>query len=451
MRVIVVGAGEVGFHIAERLSKEGHAVTVIEKDPVRGGGVEARLDAMVVRGSGASSTVLEQAGIARTDLFISVASQDEVNLVSCLLANDFKVPRTIARIKALGTNQVEWRRNAARLGIDLIINPQGAVADEICNAVAYSAATEVAEFANGRVVFIGYMIAANSPLAGVSLATLGGIRGLYRMVVTAITRADKTIIPRGEDVVQPGDVLYFVSNKRDLPAIRDLFGFEEREVKAANVFILGGDEVGVEVARRLAELRCRVRIIDRDAAHCEALAERLDRVQVLNAAGTDFETLHAEGIERADVYIALTHDDQSNILCSLLARRHGAKRVIALVNEREYVSLALSLGVDVCISPRLATASAILKHVRRGGVVRMALLEQSDSEVLELLMPANSPLLDQPLKSLKLPGGSIVGAIVRGDKAIVPDGDDHFEAGDHIIVFTLSEATANVEQFFART
>ncbi len=451
MRVIVVGAGEVGFHIAERLSKEGHAVTVIEKDPERESAVGSRLDALVVRGNGAVSEVLEEAGIKKTDLFIAVADLDEVNLVACLLANDFHVARTIARIKGLGYDKDEARRSAARLGIDLIVNPESAVADEICNAVAYATATEVAEFAHGRVVFIGYPIGANSPLAGVSLSTLGGIRGLYRMVVTAITRGDRTIIPRGDDVVQPGDVLYFVSNKGDLAAIRDLFGFDDREHVAGTAFVLGGGAIGREVARRLAARRYRVNIVERDAQRCAEIAERLERVRVLHTSGTDVETLKHEGIEQAEVFIAVTRDDQSNILCSLLARRHGAKRTIALVDEREYVTLALSLGVDVCISPRLATASAILKHVRRGGIVGMAVVEQSDSEVIEVVIPGSSPLQNIPLKDLHIPTGAIVGAIVRGDKAIVPDGEDHFEAGDHIVVFTLPEASASVERFFART
>lgn len=447
MKVVIVGAGEVGFHTADRLSKEGHDVTVIENSPEKAQMLRTKLNALVLRGSGASDEVLREAHIDQADLFIAVTDLDEVNLIACLLASQYDVARVIARIKSLEYSAVGWRPNAAKLGIDLVINPQSVVAMELCNTVAYTAATEVAEFAGGQVVFLGYRIGRDSPLAGVSMKTLGGIRGIYRLVVTAIARGSQTIIPRGEDVVQEGDILYFVCNKTDLPAVSDLFGFEQRETK--NIFILGGGSIGFEVARQLADLKYRVKVIDRNAQHCEQLAQSLEHVRVLNAEGTDVETLKSEGIEEGDVYIAVTQDDQSNILCSLLAKRHGVKKAIALVNQPEFVTLAPSLGVDACVSPRLATASAILKYVRRGEVVSMAMVEQSDSEVLELMMPAESRILGKPLRSLHVPLGSIIASIVRGEQVIIPGGDDHLEAGDHVIIFTLPDAVNRVEKFFS--
>jgi trk system potassium uptake protein len=447
MKVMVVGAGEVGFHIAELLSRERHAVTVIEQNPQHAAQLRNKLNAFVAEGNGASTVVLEAAHISDMELFIAVTDLDEVNLIACLLAHDHGVPRIIARIKSVEYSKAEWNRNAARLGIGLIINPQTVVAEEIIQSVSYSSASEVAEFARGRVVFLGYPIGQNSPLAGVSMRTLGEIRGLYRMVVTAISRRGRTITPRGEDMVEPGDTLYFVCNKRDLPAISTLFGFEERETKS--IFVLGGGKVGSEVAARLAKQKYRVKIVERDAADCENLAANLEGVRVLNAKGTDIESLKNEGLENADVFIAVTQDDQSNILCSLLAKRHGVRRVIALVNRPEFVNLAPTLGIDVCISPRLATASAILKHVWQAEVVGMAMVEQCDSEVIEFLLPADSPILHQSLKTLAIPAGCVVGAIVRGDDAIVPFGEDHFEAGDHVVVFSLPEATSEVVEFFS--
>ncbi len=447
MNVMIVGAGEVGFHIADRLSREGHDVTVIEKDAEHARRLRNVLNALVVEGNGASSETLEEANIASTKLFIAVTDLDEVNLVTCLLANEYQVPRIIARIKTLSYTTAEWKRNTQKLGIGLAINPQTVVADDICHSVTYTAACEVIEFAHGRVVFLGYPIGPKSPLADISMQTLGEIRGLYRMIVSGINRHGTTIIPRGDDVIKTGDTVYFVCNKRDLPAITDLFGFEERVTK--NVFVLGGGEVGRQVAARLAALRYRVKIVESNRAICEELAARLERVQVLNASGTDIEVLRNEGLENVDVFIAVTGDDQSNILGSLLAKHHGAKRAIALVDQPVYVTLAPALGVDVCISPRLATASAILTHVRQADVVSMAVVEQSDSEVIEFQLPANSPILHQPLKSLDIPAGSIVGAIVRGEEAIVPSGDDHFEAGDHVIVFSLPEAAQAVTEYFS--
>lgn len=447
MKVMVVGAGEVGFHIADLLSRERHAVTVVEKDVRRAAEVRDRLNVFVAQGNGASTDVLEAASVSNVELFIAVTDLDEVNLIACLLAHDHGVPRIVARIKSLEYTKAEWTRNAARLGVGLLINPQSVVAEDIFHSVSYSAATEVAEFARGRVVFLGYPIGKNSPLAGVSMRTLGEIRGLYRMVVTAISRHGKTITPRGEDLVEAGDTLYFVCSKRDLPAVTTLFGFEERETKS--LFVLGGGKIGAEVAARLARQRYRVKLVERDAALCEDLAANLEGVHVLNTKGTDIETLKNEGLESADVFIAVTQDEQSNILCSLLAKRHGARRAVAVVNRPELVNLALTLGVNVCISPRLATASAILKHVWQAEVVSIAMVEQCDSEVIEFSLPADSPILRRPLKTLNIPAGCVVGAIVRGDEAIVPFGDDCFEAGDHVVVFSLPESNAETVRFFS--
>ena len=447
MRIIIVGAGKVGYHIADRLAREQHEVIVIEKDAQSARRLRGKLDALIIDGNGATTEVLERAGIARAELFIAVTNQNEVNLIACMLANDYNVPRIVARIRTLQYSKSEWKRNAEKLGIDLMINPESVVAEEIVHAVSYTAAAEVAEFAGGRVVFLGYPIGANNPLIGISMRTLGEIRGLYRMIVTGISRDSRTIIPRGKDVVQLDDTLYFVCNKRDLPAITDLFGFEERETK--NVFVLGGNHVGSDVASRLAAMKYRVKIVERDPELCQELAAKLEAVRVFNTTGTDIDTLINEGLQTADVFIAVTDDDESNILCSLLAKRHGAKRAIALVSQPKYVSLTPALGLDVCISPRLATASAILKYVRSAEVVSMAVIEQSDSEVIEFSLNANSRVLGQPLKLLNVPEGGVVGAIVREDQAIVPTGDDQFLAGDHVVVFSLPEAVPEVSKFFS--
>ncbi len=447
MKIIVVGAGDVGYHIAERLVREQHEVIVIEQDARAARDLRGKLDALIIEGSGASIEVLERAGIDQTGLFIAVTNQDEVNLIACMLANNHNVPRIVARIRTLQYAKSEWRRNVEKLGIDLMINPDSVVAEEIVHAVSYTAAAEVAEFAGGSVVFLGYPIGPNSPLIGISMRTLGEIRGLYRMIVTGISRDSKTIIPYGEDVVEPNDTLYFVCSKRDLPAITDLFGFEERETK--NIFVLGGSRVGREVASRLAAMKYRVKIVERDPELCQDLAASVQSVRVFNTAGTDIDTLINEGLESSDVFIAVTDEDESNILCSLLAKRHGAKRAIALVNQPKYVSLAPTLGLDVCISPRLATAAEILKYVRRAEVVSMAVIERSDSEVIEFVMNADSSALGRPLKQLNMPEGAIVGAIVRQDQAIVPTGDDELLVGDHVVVFSLPEAAPQVSKFFS--
>lgn len=447
MNVIVVGAGEVGFHIADRLSREGHDVTVIEKSREKEQLLKGKLNALIVRGSGASADVLEEVGIARADLFIAVTDQDEVNLVACLLAHESGTKRIVARIKSLEYTTAEWANNARKLGIDLLINPQKVVAEEIYRIVSYTAAAEAAEFADGRVVFLGYTIARGSPLAGVSLKDLADIRGVYRMVVTAIARRTQTIIPRGEDVIQEGDILYFVCHKPDVPAINYLFDFEKKPPRT--VFILGGERVGEALAHKLVGLGLRVKLIERDPLLCQRLAEELDNVVVLETEGTDVETLLHEGIEDCDCYVAATPNEQTNILCSLLAKSHGARRAIALVNRHEFVTLAPSLGVDACVSSRLATASAIVRYVRPTGVASLATVEHSNAEVLEVVVPAGSEIIGRPLKAIGVPEGALIGVIVRGEEIIIPGGDDHLEADDHVIVFTLPQAISQVDRFFS--
>jgi trk system potassium uptake protein TrkA len=447
MNVIIVGAGEVGLHIAERLSKEGHEVTVIEKSREKEQHLRARLNALVVHGSGANAEVLERAGIADADLFIAVTDQDEVNLIACLLAHECGTRKIVARIKSLEYTTAEWARNARGLGIDLLINPQNVVAEELYRIVSYTDASEAAEFADGRVVFLGYAIGRSSPLAGVTLKELAGVRGIYRMVVTAIARKHETLIPRGEDVIQEGDIVYFVCQTRDLPAVNYLFEFEKRPSK--RVFVLGGGHVGQALARKLVALGLKVKLIEADPELCQQLAEELDEVTVLNTDATDVGTLRHEGIEDCDAYVAVTPNEETNILGSLLAKSYGAKRAIALVDRHEFIALAPSLGVDACVSARLCTASAVLKYVRPSGVASLATVEHSDAEVLEFVVPAASPIVGKTLKEIDVPIGAIIGVIVRGEQVVIPGGEDHLAPGDHVIVFALPEAIAPVERFFS--
>jgi trk system potassium uptake protein TrkA len=447
MNVIVVGAGEVGFHIAQRLSKEGHAVTVVERSREKEQYLRSRLNALVVRGSGASGEVLDKAGVENADLFIAVSDQDEVNLVACLLAHERGAPRIIARMKNLDYTTAEWTQNAVKLGIDLLINPDKAVAEEIFRIVSYTDACEAAEFADGRVLFLGYTIAGTSPLAGITLKDLAAVRGLYRMVVTAIARRQETIIPRGDDTIEAGDIVYFVCNRQDLPAINYLFQFDKQP--ANTVFVLGGGRIGESIAHRLAHAGKTVKLIESSRDVCEYLADQLERVSILHTDGTDVDTLQHEGIDGCDVYIAVTAHEETNILCSLLAKSHGARRAIAIVDRHAFVTLAPSLGVDACISPRLATASAILRYVRPSGVTSLITVEHSNSEVLEIVMPAKSSILRRPLKEIDTPPGAIIAVVVRGEHVVIPTGEDHLEPGDHVIVFTLSEAIARVERFLS--
>jgi len=445
MKAIIVGAGEVGYHLADRLSKEGHDVVLIERNSDRENFLREKLNAKMIAGNGASAEVLEGAGIKETQLFIAVTDIDEVNMVACLLAQEYGVPKKIARVTSIEYTLESSKLNAHRLGIDLIINPQMVVADEICEMVEFADAVEAAEFADGRVMFLGYSISKNSPLVNKTLNELAWSKDKAPVIVTSIHRGENTIIPRGGDNIEENDVVYFVCKKEDLNNIRYQFGFELREEK--NIFVLGAGHVGFEVIKRLADGKHNIKVIDRDEKHCRNIADSIDGVVVLCTSSNDIDTLKSEGIANGDVIIAVTDDDQSNILGSLLAKKHGVKRAITLVNQGELAKLANSLGINVCISPRLATASAILKYIRKGNV--LSVLEQTDAEVLELRTPEKGEFLNKPIHSIGLPKGVVIGAIVREDEVIIPSGGDSLKPNDRIIIFTLLKTVTKVEKFFS--
>jgi len=449
MNILVVGAGQVGYFLCERLSLEGHAVTLLDRDPARVHVTQDELNVLVVEGNGASAECMERAGIKDADVIMAVTDQDEVNILACLLAREYGVPKRIARVKSIEYLSRGAVLSKEKLGINLMINPEDAVADELANLAGREGTFDVAEFAEGQIQFLGYRITRESPLDGLSLRELGEIRGMYRFVVAAISRGGETIIPRGDDTIQAGDSIFIFAHKKELPAIQYLLKIEEESSrKKRRAFILGGGRIGLRLARHLEQRRFDVRLIEHNLARCEQISAQLGRTMVIHAEGTDIRTLIDEGVADADVFIAVTDDDRTNILCSLLCRQHGTHRTLCLVNLPELLKLAPSLGIDACVSPRLSAAGAILKYVRRGQVLSLATIEGSNSEALEILVKKDSTLVDRPLRSLDFPPGAIIGAIVHQNSYEIADGESRLREGDRVLVFALPEALGKVERFF---
>lgn len=450
MKILIVGAGQVGYFLCERLSHEGHEVVLIDRDETHLRRAQDRLNVLGLLGNGASAESLEQANIRQTDIFIAVTDLDEVNILACLLAREYEVRTRIARVRS-----IEYRSHGAvlskeKLGIDLLINPADEVADEMVKIASRSGAFDVAEFVEGKIQFLGYHMTKDSPLCGLTLRELGELRGMYRFVVAAIGRRDKTIIPRGDDGIEAGDDLYLFAHEQDLPAIQYLLqGKTSRSRRGPRVFVLGGGQVGQRVALQLEEQGYDIRLIDRDPLRCQQLATRLKKTIVLQASGTDIHALLEEGLEQADVLITTTERDETNILCALLYKQHCQGRALALVNKPELLTLAPSLGIDACISPRLAAAGAILKYVRRGGVVSLATIEGSNAEAMDIVVREGNRHCEVPLKKLDFPANAIIGAIVRGDHYEIASGDSVLRAGDRVVVFALPEAQSRVDRFFA--
>jgi trk system potassium uptake protein TrkA len=449
MKILIVGAGQVGYFLCERLSLEGHEVTLVDRDQEHLRRAQDRLNVLGIAGNGASAESLEQAGVKEAEIFIAVTDLDEVNIVACLLAREYGVATRVARVKSIEYTGGSAVLSKEKLGISLLINPEDAVADEMVKIACRSGAFDVAEFVEGQIQFLGYRISEDNPLCDLTLRELGEIRGMYRFVVTAITRGGQTIIPRGDDAVQAGDSIFIFAHRKDLPAIQYLLHLEElRKRRTPRAFILGGGRIGLRIARDLEQLRFDVRLVDRDLRRCEELSARLKKTMIIHAEGTDIETLLEEGVDEADIFIAVTENDETNILSSLLCRQHGAHRTLTLVNKPELLNLASSLGIDACISPRLTAAGAILKFVRRSEVISLATIEGSNSEALEIQVKQASSILDIPLRKLNFPQGAIIGAIVHGETYEIPTGESRLRAGDRVVVFALPEALAKVERFF---
>ncbi len=445
MRIFIVGAGEVGKHLCEQLSIEKHEVVLVDRDAERLRKVERELNIMTVQGNGASARVLEQAGVDKADLFIAVTDFDEVNLISCILAQQYGVRRRVARVKNEDYRAIVSPLSEHQLGIDLIINPDQAMAEEILKISALSEAFEMVDFAHGEVVVLGYHIREGNPLCGVSLAQLRDLRGLYDFLVVAIVRDGNTLIPRGNDEIRSGDRIYVALNRQDMAAVEDLLGFKSAAPK--KVFIIGGGEVGFRVAKALEDQDIDVSIVESDHLKCERLAEGLANTVVLNFDGLDAHELVSEGIEDADLVIAVTNGDTTNILASLLAKHHGAKKCITRISRPDFIPLLGKLGIDVALSPRLVAAKMILQFVRRGAILSVATLLGTDAEVMEFVISERWAFTNRTLKDARFPVGVNVGAIVRHGKVLIPSGETVMKAGDRLVIFSMRKDLPAVEKF----
>lgn len=446
MRIMIVGAGQVGRHLSRKFSAEGQDVVLIDRDETRLRRLERELNILVVPGSGASMRVLEDAGIENTELFIAVTDSDEVNLVACLLSKKYQVKKRVARVRNEDFLSPDAPLNEKALGIDMLISPDRAMTDEIMQLITVSEAFDTSEFANGQMVLLGYVINENNPCADLTLQKIKQQMKSHRYVVAAIIRNGKTIIPGGTDRIEVGDKVYLMVRKQDISEVENMFNLSSKTPEL--VFIIGGGTIGFNVAKRLELLGINVRLVEEDADHCDFLTENLENTLVLNFDGLEADVLLEEGIEKADLIITVTDNDASNILSSLLAKHHGAKKCITKINRHDFIPLLGKLGIDVALSPREVAADMILRYVRRGSIVSVTTIHGSEAEVIELKVPDRPKFKVVPLKSLSFPKGAIVGAIVRQSQVFIPSGETTLQPDDNLIIFFTKEAIPHVEAFF---
>jgi trk system potassium uptake protein TrkA len=445
MNFIIIGAGEVGYHLASRLSQEKMDVVIIEKDEEKVKRVIDTLDVQTIHGSGSSIETLKQAGIEDADMIIAVTNSDEVNMISCLVASaQSKVPIKIARIRNPEYSQNSGILGEKHLNIDLTINPEMEMVKTISRLVEIPDATDIVEFAEGRVRITGIKVDPQSYVIGKKLKDLSKENLQHDIIVAAIFRNDKVIVPRGDDIIQENDLVYAVTDAKKIIPITNYF--KEKEHKAQRVMILGGGNIGVELAQIFEKKGIKTKIIEPNEQRCSDIAEKLDKTIVLRGSGTDQGLLEEENIKDIDILIAVSEDEQTNIMVSLLAKRLGAKKVISLINHLTYTSLVTNIGVDVVISPHLAAVSRILQFIRKGKVLSVASFYKENAEAIEIIAMETSDIVNKPLRNIKFPRGAIIGAVVRGKEIIIPTGDTIILPDDRVIIFTLTSVIPSVEK-----
>jgi trk system potassium uptake protein TrkA len=449
MNVLIAGGGQVGALIARRLIREGNAVTIIDPSPERCAELDSQLDARVVTGNAARVLVLREAGIAASEMVIAVTDQDEVNLLVCQIAQ----VESNARIKVLRlrTHEVQhWHEVLAKSGIhvDLIIHPETELAETIMRVIRLPGVSDVHEFAGGAVLLVGMNLEANSPVVGLSLEGLAAKHAPADALVTMLFRGAQVIIPRGSEVLREGDRVYVLTSRASLAATLRFMGLAEPS-PLRRVFIVGGGQLSIHVAQSLERQDVRVKLFERDRARAERVAGLLKGTTVINADGTDQATLEEAGMADANAFLALTKDDENNIIASLLARRLGVGKVVALINRLNYLSMVQRLGINTTISPRLTTVDRILQFVRRGRVLSVTTFRDEEAEAIELLAGPESRYVGKPLRDANFPRDAVVGALVRPTgEVVVPRGHTIVQAGDRLIVFALERVVPALEAAF---
>jgi len=450
MNVLVIGAGDVGFMIAKRLSEEGMNVFVVEKDEAKASKISQMLDVKVALGSGASLKTLKEAGLEHTEMLIAVADLDEVNLVASFIAGTFaNIPTKIVRIRGQEYNVAKKIFEKDYLDIDFIINPEQEAASTIDLLLEIPGSLDVIQVADGRVQLGGFKMGNGSPVVKRPLKDVTAEAVGINFLIASILRQDKLLIPKGKDHILPGDRVYVVLDKDNNKDILSFMGL--REKPAHNVMIYGGSITGEMLARRLERKGVNVKLIEPDEDRCTILSETLSRTTVLNSPTVDKEMLASERISDMDAFITTSDDEEANILSALLAKRMGNPHVIALVNNIDYVSLVSDIGVDAVINPRIVAVSRILQFIRKGKIFSITTLSDIDAEVIEVEAMETSDLVDRPIKNINWPNGAIIAGIIRRgqSRVIFPSGSTVIDPGDRVVIFANKRVIPKIEKILS--
>ena len=450
MKIIILGAGQVGGTLAEHLASEANDITMVDTDPERLRNLGDRLDIRTVPGRGAFPTVLRQAGADDADMLVAVTNSDETNMVACQVAYTlFHTPTKIARVRESAYLTRAGLFDNDAIPVDVLISPEQVVTNYIKRLIEYPGALQVIDFAGGKAQLVAVKAYYGGPLVGQQLRQIRHHMPKVDTRVAAIFRRDRPILPRGDTVIEADDEVFFIAAREDIRAVMS----ELRRVDQSNkrVVIAGGGQIGERLAEAI-ESRYQVKIIEMNPARCRYLSDTLDSTVVLQGSASDRDLMLEENIAQADIFLALTNDDEANIMSSLLAKRLGARKVMTIINNPAYVDLVQGGEIDIALSPQLATIGTLLAHVRRGDIVSVHSLRRGAAEAIEAIAHGDarsSKVIGKPIETIDLPPGTTIGAIIRDDQVIIAHSDTVIEAGDHVILFVVDKKyIRDVEKLF---
>lgn len=446
MKIVIIGAGEVGFYLAQRLSLEKHNLVIIDNDPAKCAHAQEALDVSVIEGNASSQALLKEAGLESADMLIAASGADEINVIACMVASKMGVKRKIARVRNPDYYDPSAILKPRDVGVDLFIHPEEEVIEEITRLLMRVSASEVVEFEKGKILVVGLKLDAQCPHLNKPLKEIGTEEGRRDIRVVAMLKGEKTIIPTGEDFFGKNDQIFVVTKRDSLPQVLALTGKTDQRLD--KIMILGGGKIGRGLAKKL-ERRVEVTLIESNREKSVRIASQLKRTAVFQADGTEIDTLAREGLLNMDAFIAVTSDDETNILSCLLAKHLGIHKTIALVNKPTYLPIMPVIGIDSTVNVRLSTASAILRFIRRGAILSAATFHGIDAEAIEFEVMKSNKITGKPLKELGLPKGSLIAAVVRGAEVFVPNGNSLLQSGDKVIVFALPAAISSIEKRFS--
>ncbi|MEQ9285304.1 MAG: Trk system potassium transporter TrkA [Cyclobacteriaceae bacterium] len=445
MKIIIAGAGDVGFHLAKLLAIEAHDINIIDLDSSKLQYISNHLDVNTIKGSSTSYKILEEARISKADLLISVTESESTNISTAIIGKNLGAKKTIARISNTEFLHKKDILDLKKVGIDEIISPESLAAKEIKKLLKETALTDTFEFEKGILSLVGVTIDEDSALLNQSLADTAHLNPDRNFNTVAILRDNETIIPHGNNKFKLNDHAYFITQPDGLERVMDLSGKIRTPVK--NLMILGGSKIGIQTAMQLSS-KYKIKLIEQDKEKCFELADKLEDTLIINGDGRDVELLQEEGIADMDAFIAVTGNSETNIISSLVAKDHGVKKTIALVENIDYIHLSQNIGVDTMINKKLIAASFIFRHIRKGEVLNLISIHGVDGELLEFEVKPNSKILNIEIKDLDFPRSAIIGGVIRNNRGITVRGNFTFQEKDRVVVLSKPECIRTVEGFF---